>query len=149
MSDRDRLKRPRVLTRCPANAHTGAGERIIEFSFPGRGKDGSVAGGLISFRDQGADTPPRVEVYRTDGQVDVIAPRAKYWAAYAGTANGSAITLHPTYRDALEAVYLALDLADSNDDPDEPMDDDRMVELIADHCNGGADDWEVQEVETP
>lgn len=60
------MKKPRVLTRCVANAHAGPGERIVEFSFP----DGT--GGLISFHTETAQLPNRVEVYRTDPSIEVV-----------------------------------------------------------------------------
>ena len=67
--------KPRVILACPANVYTGDDERIIEFSFPrAAGKDGMTPGGLISFRYGSDGQPPRVEIYRTDGQVRVIAP---------------------------------------------------------------------------
>lgn len=60
------MSKPRVTLKCPANVHTSPNERIIEFSFP----DGT--GGLISFTT--TTTGPRVEVYRCDPSVVVVAP---------------------------------------------------------------------------
>jgi hypothetical protein len=69
-------RKPRVLTRCVANTHTGDNERIIEFSFPGlRDTGGGPAGGLISFRQH--DDTARVEVYRVDGPITVVPPADK------------------------------------------------------------------------
>jgi len=67
-----------------------------------------------------------------------------YWAAYAGSAIGSDISLHQTERAALEAVAAVLDLP-LKDAPD----DDELRARLDDHCSGSADDWAVQEVETP
>lgn len=63
------MKKPRLLTACVANHHTAPGERIAEFSF----FDGT--GGLISLRQPTIDRRGRVEVYRTDGAVEVIGPK--------------------------------------------------------------------------
>ena len=60
--------KPTVSLRCPANAYTGPGERIVEFSFP----DGS--GGLISFRSIGPQATPTVELYRLDPAIKVAVP---------------------------------------------------------------------------
>jgi hypothetical protein len=62
------MKRPNVSLRCPADVHHGAGERIIEFSFP----DGT--GGLISFRE--TTQGKRVCVYRVDADIHVDSPDA-------------------------------------------------------------------------
>ena len=56
-------KKPRVLTKCVANAYTGPNERIIEFVF----SDGP--GGLISFFD--TNEGPVVNVYRVDKNIKV------------------------------------------------------------------------------
>lgn len=60
-----RRKRPTVNTRCVADAYTRSPERIAEFS-------SEVGGGLVSFRVVNGRL--RVEVYRCDDTVDVIAP---------------------------------------------------------------------------
>lgn len=154
------------MLKCPANAYSGPGERIIEFSFP------SSRGGLIALREPiGATvddgTQARVEVYRIDGDVQVIAPKRLYWAAYAGSATDSGITLHLTEREALEAVVGALGLDFAPEDTPQPhaetdadlydgdrgalstYTDEELREEIAAHCERCADDWEVSEVETP
>jgi hypothetical protein len=65
------MAKPRVTLKCPANAHTGPDERIIEFS------DGvGATGGLISFRRM-RDGRLRVEVYRTDPEVEVVTPAGR------------------------------------------------------------------------
>ncbi len=163
-SRRGRARKPTVTLTCPANARTGDNERIIEFSFPGLTNGSSCPGGLISLRETADGTRARVEVYRTDGQVEVIAPTdqtptppaTSYWAAYAGSALGSEITLHRTRREALEAVVAALGLEDDPEDdvsgdypPIAEMDDDDLTERISTYCEGRADDWEVCEVEVP
>lgn len=56
------MAKPSVSTRCVANAHTAANERIVEFS-------SSVGGGLISFRE--VDGRLIVDVYRCDDTVTV------------------------------------------------------------------------------
>lgn len=63
--------KPRVLTRCVANAYTAKNERIIEFSFPGTedGKGDGPKGGLIQFRLN--DNQPVVHLYRIDRGVKV------------------------------------------------------------------------------
>lgn len=60
------MKKPNVILKCPANQHTAANERIIEFS-------SEYGGGLISFRAN--DGVLHVEVYRTDKTVRVTAPK--------------------------------------------------------------------------
>lgn len=70
--------KPRILTRCVANYSADSDERIIEFSFPGDpSKNGGSKGGLICFwvatSPDGARIP-RVDVYRTDGEIQVLAP---------------------------------------------------------------------------
>lgn len=66
------------------------------------------------------------------------------WAAYAGSAQGSEITVHPDRLSALRAVYDTL-VGDGTDD----LDDDQLEELIKEHCSHSADDFEVQEVHLP
>jgi len=72
------MKKPKVITRCVANTYTNADERIVEFSF----EDGS--GGLIRLLqpDKERGRRPRVEVYRTDGAVNVIGPREEVARQY-------------------------------------------------------------------
>lgn len=65
------MKKPRVITKCPANAGAAPNERIIEFS--ALGIHGPV-GGLISFRIA-VDGTLIVDVYRTDEHVRVLQPR--------------------------------------------------------------------------
>ena len=81
--------KPRVVTACVANRYTGPEKRIIEFSF----NDGT--GGLISFKQPRGKRPGRVEVYRTDGQVTVVAPREEVQrqAAVDDESNVSAVGL--------------------------------------------------------
>jgi hypothetical protein len=64
-----RQKRPSVTT-AVADRYARGNSRIVEFN----ANDGSGRGGLISFRvlDDGTF---QVEIYRTDRQVRVIAPR--------------------------------------------------------------------------
>lgn len=57
-----RSTKPTVTLRCPANAHTGPNERVIEFS-------SSAGGGLISFVV--AHDAIHVHVYRHDRTVHV------------------------------------------------------------------------------
>jgi len=69
------MSKPRVKTKCVANAYTGGNERIVEFSFPDVpiGSCGH-AGGLISFRvctDKRGRKVPVVNVYRQDKCVKV------------------------------------------------------------------------------
>ena len=89
------------------------------------------------------------------------------WAAYAGTAVGSEISLHATRREALDAVVDALgihDPAEDDDhfredgddaerDPDErplaDLDDDELDDRIQAYTDSCADDYEVQEVDLP
>ncbi len=63
--------KPSVITRCVANSYSGPDERIIEFSDRKLG-----LGGLISFR-RTHDGKLRVEVYRVDDGVEVVAPQPK------------------------------------------------------------------------
>ena len=80
-----------------------------------------------------------------------------YWAAYAGTANGSDISLHLTEIDALLAVLAALGVDPDDIDAVEgdeargvgDMDADELREFLTDYCSGRADDYEVREVELP
>lgn len=58
-------KKPKVTTRCPANADTGPRERIIEVSFA----DGT--GCLISFTTW-PNGKHSIEVYRADSGIEVI-----------------------------------------------------------------------------
>jgi hypothetical protein len=159
-------KRPRVLSRCPADQHSGPGERIIEFSF----SDGK--GGLISLReatigDVHASRRPRVEVYRTDGEVEVIAPKRTLYAAYSGSAaGGSEITLHATKRAALIDVVNALgidvldraypDGTEYEEGEDDTaavnrvlatFDEEDIIEWLDSYCSSRADDWHINEVE--
>ena len=62
------MKKPRVLTRCPANARTDRNERIIEFSFPGTGGSSGPLGGLISFIVR-SDGTPAVQLYRVNKEI--------------------------------------------------------------------------------
>lgn len=62
--------KPKVTTRCPANADTGPRERIVEVSF-GDGK-----GCLISFTTW-PNGKHSIEVYRADKDIAVIAPIPK------------------------------------------------------------------------
>ena len=62
------MRKPRIISPCVAERYNRRQDsRIVEFAFP----DAQV-GGLIEFRMQNG--VPTVEVYRTDGQVQVIAP---------------------------------------------------------------------------
>lgn len=68
-----RARKPRVILTCGANTYSAPEERIIEFSF----EDGT--GGLISFRQPSPDAGlgehlGRVEIYRTEGKVLIVAP---------------------------------------------------------------------------
>lgn len=168
MSRSGRSRRPSITSPCVADRHAGSFERIAEFHFPRSG-----LGGLLSLRE--TDTGPCIQVYRTDDGVTVVTPKQKYWAAYVGTANGSAISLHTTRRDALETVAASIwgdqpeeDACDCDDPqphiphgsadadcsrcgkPYRPTQtDDELEEAIRDHCDSSPDDWEIQEVETP
>lgn len=64
---RHERNRPVVITDCIADYNSATGERIVEFSDRQLG-----VGGLISFRRLNGAL--RVEVYRTDPGVVVIAP---------------------------------------------------------------------------
>jgi hypothetical protein len=99
-------------------------------------------------------TPPVRQYYQSGGTL---------WAAYAGSAVGSDISLHHTERDALEAVVRALgmdfapELDSDDDEPNEnherkalsEYDDEELREEIAAFTERGADDYEVQEVTLP
>lgn len=61
--------KPRVIVRCVANVYTGVDERIIEVSF----SDGS--GALVGLRQPRDERRASIEVYRTNGAVQVTAPR--------------------------------------------------------------------------
>jgi hypothetical protein len=63
-----RRKRPSVTLSCVADLYTTGRRRIVEFS-------SESGGGLISFWEFNGRL--RVEVYRVDETVDVIAPRPK------------------------------------------------------------------------
>jgi hypothetical protein len=68
--------RPRVITRCVADAHHAPNERIVEFSFP------NGRGGLISFRDTWTTDDKTgetvhtciVDLYRLDNGITVLCP---------------------------------------------------------------------------
>ena len=62
------MPKPRVMTKCPANAYAGSDERIIEFTFPGTKGDVYAQGGLIEFRT--LNGVGYVEVYGCD--MDVV-----------------------------------------------------------------------------
>lgn len=68
------MKRPRVITRCVADAYHASGERIIEVAFGNEG-----AGALISLRTL-PDGSHRIEVYRVD-DVTVFAPEVPHTSA--------------------------------------------------------------------
>jgi len=68
-----RRKRPRVITRCIADAYTRRPERIIEFSHEGKG-------GLISFREL-PDGRLKIEVYRLDPGVIALLPGGNEYEA--------------------------------------------------------------------
>lgn len=77
-----------------------------------------------------------------------IAKGFSRWAAFLGTANGQEITLHETEREALEHVAESLGIQFNDpDDPQQVRDDDELRDAIEDHCNDGADDWHIQELE--
>lgn len=60
--------KPRVITNCVADHYTDADERIIEYSFGGDGKGGTL-GGLIRFSWwQGK---PLVELYRHEQEIEI------------------------------------------------------------------------------
>jgi len=61
------MTRPTVKTRCVAQTYAGPHERIIEFF-----DRATQSGGLISFFS--SDAGLKVEVYRTDPKVTVLAP---------------------------------------------------------------------------
>ena len=61
------MAKPKVSTKCPANAHAASDQRIVEFSFPGTK---GPMGGLISF-SVCSDGTPLVHVYRVDAGVRV------------------------------------------------------------------------------
>lgn len=65
------MAKPRVIIRAVANHYTGPTERIIEIAFAGG------VGCLIRLREATDTRRPLVEVYRTDDQIDVIAPEAE------------------------------------------------------------------------
>lgn len=65
-----RTHRPRVTLKCVADQYHGPNERIVEF-MGAHGKNG----GLIAFHE-GADGTLRVDVYRCDDGVIVVAPEA-------------------------------------------------------------------------
>lgn len=67
------MAKPRLTTRCPADAYTAADERIVEFSFPEAADGtGTLPGGLIrlQYRD---GKPPLVLLYRVEGCEVVVA----------------------------------------------------------------------------
>lgn len=64
------MRKPTVLTKCIANMHTDANERIIEYSDRETG-----LGGLISLRRL-EDGSLRVHLYRHDERVDVKVSKA-------------------------------------------------------------------------
>jgi hypothetical protein len=64
--------KPTVMIRCVANVYAGPDERIVEFG-NGAHHHGAHRGGLIALRNL-ADGGLRVEVYRVDPGVDVVAP---------------------------------------------------------------------------
>lgn len=100
-----------------------------------------------------------------DVRAALKAPPEQLWAAYAGSAIGSEITLHRSQRAALEAVVQALGLyfpdTEGQDAPDEDdrseddrralsaYDDDELTEEIDTYCSTRADDWRVEEVTLP
>jgi hypothetical protein len=63
-----RRSRPRVILDCVADHYTRGEDRIVEFT-------SEAGGGLISLRVVNGRL--KVEVYRTDDTVDVIAPEKK------------------------------------------------------------------------
>ncbi len=71
-------QKPRVITRCNAERFSSRDERLVEFSFPSLAPgDGTCPGGLICFdimTTADGRRIPRVDVYRTEGQVLVLAP---------------------------------------------------------------------------
>ena len=60
------MRRPRVETRCVADQYAAAGERIVEISGGSKG-----AGCLLALRFT-EDGNIRLDVYRTEGQVEVV-----------------------------------------------------------------------------
>lgn len=143
-------RKPRVIVKCVANQYTGLDERIIEFSFPALPNSRGVPGGLIRFHNRGDGLKPLAEVYRTEGEVDVIAPRVELWAAYVGMAEGDGITLHRTEREALESCAEAMGVPlNAPDDPQQVRDDEELREALDEESNGGSRDWCVERVTTP
>jgi hypothetical protein len=63
------MSKPSVTLNCPANQHSGANERIVEFSAT---VNGALAGGLIALTNRNDSL--YVEVFRCDANVKVIAP---------------------------------------------------------------------------
>ena len=62
------MRKPRVLTKCVANAYTSNAERIVEFSNGAR--DETYKGGLIAFRNL-PDGTLLINLYRMDKGVTV------------------------------------------------------------------------------
>lgn len=93
-------------------------------------------------------------------------PPMTRWAAFTGSAGGGEdISLHTTEREALEECInaLGIDVLSTQDEraregesEDEAtdrvlagLDDDTLRDMLQEHCDSGADDWSVREVQVP
>lgn len=94
------MGKPRVITRCVANAYTGPRERIVEFSFPGTE---GPAGGLmrLSYRN----LLPHVELYRVEG-CTVVASDTELLRRLADIEH--ALADHPDAKKGNSKVHYAL-----------------------------------------
>lgn len=150
-----RTTRPSLKSPCVADRYHGTHERIAEFHFPNAQKGGLIALREIYNPKHGTYDSCEVAIYRQDVGVNVTvekeAPTStdrQLWAAYAGSADGSEITLHATENAALRAVVAALGIDVEGRELD--LDDDEAIrEALDDYCSTRADDYEVQEVELP
>lgn len=144
---------PRVLTRCVANAHAiKHRERIIEFSFPDTPEN---AGGLIRFLsrvgqadDTGTPRTPLVEVYRTDGQVEVIAPRRRVWVCYGRFRHGGNFCQLYTH-EVTAYQWVADDILGLQDEETSRLTRDQLIDLVQGSDGSHGHEWYVEEVETP
>ncbi len=124
MGTRKTVKRPKVNTNPVANHYAGPAETIIEFG--GTNADFQYRGGLISIREMPGGRM-RVEIYRTDPGVDVVAPHTLTGDQAHVVAD--ALTLAT---EAIESGATPWDQydADPNDDP--KADNAGYVDLIRD-----------------
>ncbi len=104
-----------------------------------------------SFRVQAGGTVP---IHRYQGSICPGGPKpAPLWAAFAGSALESGITLHLTEREALEAVINVLGLDFGSEEYSRGQlsdhDNESLRNQLEDYCSDRADDWCVQEVEIP